>query len=329
MKFSIIGGGSFGTTLAQVLVDNGHTVMIYDINADFVKKINQENKHPFFDGPLSKEIKATQKLEEVIAFSNYFIIATPAKAIRAILKNINSLLKLPSVFVSVSKGLEPESLFRTSEITETEITPKNLKGFVYLSGPCHAEELFVRKITTMVSFSKDQNLAQEIQVAFSNKYLRIYTSDDVIGAEIAASVKNIIAVASGIAYGYGMGENARAALITRGAVEILQIVKVMGGSKETVYGLAGIGDLIVTCSSFHSRNFVAGKKIGEGESCENVLSNAKMVVEGLRTIEAVHNIGLKYNLRLPLIDGCYRIIKGEQTIGEALNELLMRDLKKE
>jgi len=329
MKFSIIGGGSFGTTLAQVLVDNGHTVMIYDINEEFVKKINQKNTHPFFDGSLSKEIKATLNLEETVAFANYFIIATPAKAIRDILKSINLLLKTPSVFVSVSKGLEPDTLYRTSEITEAEIDKQKLRGFVYLSGPCHAEELFVRKITTMVSFSKDQELAKEIQVAFSNNYLRIYTSDDVIGAEIAAAVKNTIAVASGIAYGYGMGENARAALITRGAVEILQIVKVMGGSKDTVYGLAGIGDLIVTCSSFHSRNFVAGKKIGEGESCEDVLTNAKMVVEGLRTIEAVHNIGKKYDLTLPLIDGCYSIIKGKQTIGEALNELLMRDLKKE
>lgn len=329
MNISIIGGGAWGTTLGQTLHDNGHRVLIYDINPKAVEKINN-HFHPFFDTVLPDEVVATTSLKEVIDFSNYFILSVPTKAVRSVLKEINEVLNKPSVFINVSKGIEPQTLKRVSEIVEEEIDKKNLEGFVVLTGPSHAEEVILRKLTLLVSSSKDQKLSEQIQLIFSNEqYLRVYTSNDLIGCEVGGAVKNAIAVISGACTGLGLGENARAAVITRGIIEIIRVVEIMGGKKETAYGLTGIGDLIVTASSENSRNFTAGKKIGQGIPVDQIYAEQKQTIEGIRTIEAMYHLAKEYNVELPMINAAYDIIFNDLPVKEALQNLLSRDLKSE
>ena len=329
MKISIIGGGAWGTTLGQTLHDNGHSVLIYDLNPNAVTKINN-HFHPFFDTVLPNEVRATTNLNEVILFSNYFLLSVPTKAVRSVLKEIDQLLEKPSIFINVSKGIEPDTLKRVSEIVEEEIKDNHLKGFVVLTGPSHAEEMILRKLTLLVSASKDEELAKEVQYIFSNeKYLRVYTSTDLIGCEVGGAVKNAIAVISGICTGLGLGENARAAVITRGIVEIVRVVEMMGGKKETAFGLTGIGDLIVTASSENSRNFTAGKKIGQGLTMDQIYKEQKQTIEGFRTIEAMHQLSLTKSVELPMINSAYEIIFNGLPIAEGLSNLLSRDLKSE
>lgn len=330
MNVSVIGGGAWGCTLAQALADNNHQVLIRDINPEFVDKINNLHQHPFFNETIPSSIKATLDLDLALDFSDTLILCVPTKFMRNVLTEIGSKLKTQKLFVNVSKGIEPDTSKRVSEIV-LEVVPKDvLRGYVVLSGPSHAEEMIVRKITSLVAASKDDILANEVQTLFANeKYLRVYTSNDVIGVETGGAMKNAIAIVSGIGFGMGLGENARAMLITRGIKEIVSIVQALGGSMETAYGLSGIGDLIVTASSFNSRNFQCGKRIGEGLSVEEAVGASAQTVEGIRAINAGYEIGKKYNLELPIIFTAHELVEGKLTATEALEKLMRRSLKKE
>lgn len=330
MKISIIGGGAWGTTLAQALSDNHHETLVRDINAAFVEKINKDHQHPFFNITIPANVKATLSLQEACDFADLIILCVPTKVMRQVLKEINELITTPKIFVNVSKGIEPQTSMLISQIVSQEIRPEMLKEYVVLSGPSHAEELILRKLTTFVSASKDAEIAKMVQKIFSNEtYLRVYTSDDVIGVEAGGAIKNAIAVVSGVASGLGLGENARAALISRGVREIIAVVEILGGKKETAYGLSGIGDLIVTASSLNSRNFQAGLKIGQGESIETVLKNSVQTVEGVRSIEAVHKIGQDNNIELPIIDAAYDVLFNGKEVNNVVSVLLNRKLKEE
>lgn len=330
MNVAIIGGGSWGTTLAQVLSDNGHIVRIRDINPDFVKKINTAHQHPFFDTEIPYNITATLSLREAVDFSDVLILCVPTKAMRQVLREINSLLTAKKLFVNVSKGIEPDTSFRVSQIVTEEVEENHLQGYVVLSGPSHAEEVILRKLTSLVAASEDIALATKVQHLFSNDtYIRVYTSDDVIGVETGGAIKNAIAIVSGIASGMGLGENARAFLISRGVKEIVSIVMALGGKMETAYGLSGIGDLIVTASSLNSRNFQCGLKIGRGMAVEEAIGTINQSVEGIRAILAGHEIGKKYHLELPIIDTAYLVVNNELSAKEALTALLTRSLKTE
>lgn len=330
MRISIIGGGSWGTTLAQVLSDNGHEPLIRDINPEFIKKINEDHVHPFFDTEIPYNISATLSLPLALEHSDILILCVPTKAMRQVLKEIAGIMKGKKVFVNVSKGIEPETSYRVSQIVDEEIPKELLKGYVVLSGPSHAEEVILRKLTSLVAASKDRILAEFVQTLFSNdNYIRVYTSDDVVGVETGGAIKNAIAIVSGIAYGMGLGENARAFLISRGVKEIVSIVTALGGMMETAYGLSGIGDLIVTASSMNSRNFQCGLKIGSGMAVDEAIGAIHQSVEGVRAIIAGHEIGKKYHLELPIIDTAYRVVRNELTAKEALTALLTRSLKPE
>lgn len=329
MKVSFIGGGAWGTTLAQVLSDNGCEVLIRDINEIFVNKINKNHVHPFFDVTIPTNIKATLDLREAVDYADIIILSLPTKFMRGVLKEINQILTSSKTFVNVSKGIEPDTSLRVSQIVEQEINKEYLKAYVVLSGPSHAEELILRKLTTLVSASNNFEAAKLVQNLFSNDYLRVYTGSDVIGVETGGAIKNAIAIVSGISTGLGLGENARAALIARSIREIIAIVVALGGKKETAYGLSGIGDLIVTASSMNSRNFQTGLKIGQGMPVEEALSSSKQTVEGIRTIEAAHEIGLKYNLDLPIINVAYDFIHGKIKFTDAIPLLMNRELKNE
>lgn len=329
MKIGIIGGGSWGTTLAQALTDNNNLVLINYVNSDFVKKINETHLHPFFDKPIPESIKATTNLEEVADWSDYLVLCVPTKFMRGVLKNLYMVSKNKKTLINVSKGIEPSTSLLVSQIVEQEMKEK-VESYVVLSGPSHAEEMIDRKFTCLVSASKNPEAAKKVQLIFSNdKYVRVYTSDDVVGVETGGAIKNAIAVVSGIATGLGLGENARAALITRGIRETIKVVEILGGKTETAYGLSGIGDLIVTASSMNSRNFQAGLRIGKGEDYKHVLETSAQTVEGIRTIEAAHEIGKRYNTELPLIDLAYSVLFEGVDINNALKILLNRDLKDE
>ena len=330
MKVAIIGGGAWGTTLAQVLSDNGHDVIIRDINPDFVKKINEEHLHPFFDEVIPGNIKATLDLKEAVNYSNSLVLCVPTKAMRMVLNEINEVAEDKKLFINVSKGIEPNTSYRVSEIVNEVISKDNLLGYVVLSGPSHAEEVILRKLTSLVAASENLSYATEVQHMFSNdKYMRVYTCDDVIGVETGGAIKNAIAIVSGVASGIGLGENARAMLITRGVKEIVSIITALGGKMETAFGLSGIGDLIVTASSMNSRNFQCGLKIGSGMAVEEAIGSINQSVEGVRAIIAAHEIGIKHNLELPIIDTAFMVVNNEMSAKDALSKLVSRKLKTE
>lgn len=329
MNISIIGGGAWGTTLAQVLADNKNNVLIRDINLDFVNKINVWHFHPSFAVSIPESIKATSSLEEAVNYSDIIVLCVPTKVIRSVISQIDKLANSQKLYINVSKGIEPETGDLVSDIVKEVTSPNKIKGFVVLSGPSHAEELIFRKFTTLVSASTNKELAEMIQELFANNYLRVYTSTDVRGVEVGGAVKNAIAVVSGIASGLGLGENARAALICRGMKELVQIIETLGGKKETAYGLSGLGDLIVTASSMNSRNFKTGLKIGQGQSVVEAVNSSSQTVEGIRTINACYQIAKKYNLDLPIINTSYELVNNKIDLNGGVSMLLNRKLKPE
>lgn len=329
MKVGIIGGGSWGTTLAQVLYDNGHDTLIYDINEANVSKLNN-HIHPLFDIPIPEKLQGTTNLSKVVDYADYLLLAVPTAVMRDVIKEINKILHKKTFFINVSKGIEPITFMRVSEIVTEEINEKYLGGYVALTGPSHAEETIKRKLTLLTAASTNEELAIFVQELFSNgSYMRVYRTSDLIGAEVGGAAKNAIAVVSGAATGLNLGENARAALITRGIVEIVKCVEAMGGDRETAFGLTGIGDLIVTASSENSRNFQAGKRIGEGVPLEKVFSESKMTIEGVRSIIAFHELAMDRGFELPIISTAYNVLFNNLDIKTAITLLLTRELKEE
>ncbi|QVK20324.1 NAD(P)H-dependent glycerol-3-phosphate dehydrogenase [Mycoplasmatota bacterium] len=330
-NISVIGGGSWGTALAQLLLDNGHDVIVRDNNKHNVDNINNNHTIDVLeDVILHKGMKATTSIKEVIDFADFIVISVPTKVMRNALNEVKDVLTTPKVFINASKGIEPVTFKRVSEIVEEVIPNEYLKGFVSISGPSHAEEVVLRKLTSIVSTSVDYKLAKEVQTIFHNKnYFRVYTSTDIIGAEMGASLKNVIALASGILTGLGYGDNARAALITRGLVEMNRLSVAVGAESKTLLGLTGIGDLIVTCTSLHSRNFQAGFKIGSGTNLEETLNSMTMVVEGARSAKAAYDLAKELDIEIPIIEATYDIIYNHISPNESISKLMNRDLKAE
>ncbi len=329
MLIGIIGGGAWGTTLGQLLIDNGHQAIIYDNKLSNVDNINAHT-HPFFKTKLPKGLKATTKLADVVSKTNYLLLAVPTKVMREVLQQINEKLVEKTFFICVSKGLEPATGKTMSQLVREEINQNYFGGYAILTGPSHAEEVIKRHVTLLTVAADDEDFSQLIQRVFSNnKYMRIYTSKDIIGLEVSGASKNAIAVVSGILTGFGMGENARAALITRGILEIARVVEYYGGNRQTAFGLAGVGDLIVTASSEHSRNFRAGKKIGQGFGIKEIYQAEAQTIEGFRSIKALYNLFLAKKLYLPIIETAYQVIFNGLPIEKGLLNLLSNTLKEE
>lgn len=331
-NITIIGAGSWGCALARILADNKYNVLMYDIDEKAVKEINENhtNTNKLFNAVLPKNVKATTSLEQAISFSNYIVLAVPTAVVRNVLKQINHLLKESKVFINASKGIEPESFKRVSEIVKEEIDEKYYQGFVAITGPSHAEEVVAQKLTIVGAASDDIELAKKVQEMFSNQqYFRVYTVNDLIGAELGGALKNIYAIASGIVDGIGFGVNAKAAVISRALVEMKRLAKVLGAKEDTLNGLTGVGDLIVTCTSNLSRNYQAGYMIATGKNLEETLANMSMVVEGARTCISAYQAAKKYNVYTPLIDGVYEIIYNHKNPLDILSEYMSTNLKDE
>lgn len=331
-KVSIIGAGSWGSALARILGDNHYQVLLYDTDKNTVDEINHfhTNLSKLPVGMLPLKVKATTSIKEVIDFSDIIVLSVPSKVLRSVLNLINEIIDKPKLFVNTSKGLEPDTYLRVSEVLNTTINNHYIKGFVALTGPSHAEEVIRQLPTTICSVSTNKEDAKLIQKIFNNStYFRVYTGSDLVGSELCSAIKNVYAIASGMLEGCGYGDNARAGLISRALVEMKRIVVAMGGKEDTIYGLTGVGDLVVTTTSHHSRNFQAGVKLAKGSNLAETIASMSMVVEGARTAEAVYEVSKKLNLSTPIIDAVYNVIYRKQSVKKAVAELMNRSLKDE
>lgn len=330
-NITVVGAGSWGTALAQVLCDNKNNVMLYDLNQDVVNDINQnhQNSRFFADLKLPSSLVATTNLKEALKDAQMILLSVPTKVIRDVLKSINQELDHSVIIINASKGIEPGTHKCVSEIVKEEIDPKHLEAFVALTGPSHAEEVIERAVTTVTCASTVAEKANIIQEMFNNQYFRVYRVNDLIGVEIGGSIKNVIALAAGIIAGLGYGDNAKAALITRGLVEIKRLGTAVGANEETFSGLSGLGDLIVTCTSVHSRNWQAGYKIGSGSDLQEAIDSMTMVVEGVRTCQATYEMAQALQIEMPIVETVYEVIFNKLDPRVAIAQLMTRDMKPE
>ncbi len=329
MKTAVLGTGSWGTALAQVLCDNGHEVLLWGIDEDQVLDIN-ENHHntKYFDAPINPNLVATTDLNQ-IKDSDIVLLAVPSIAIEGVITQIKDILEKKVIVINVAKGFHPVTHERLSVVIEKTMPKDKLKCVVSLIGPSHAEEVIVRLLTTVNAVSNDEDAAILVQELFSNQYFRVYRNTDVIGAEIGVAVKNIMAIASGVLEGIGQGDNARAALMTRGLAEMSRFGIAMGGKAETYLGLDGVGDLIVTCTSKHSRNFMAGYAIGKAGGAKSFLSHNSKTVEGVFACKIVYEEAKKHQISMPITDEVYAVLYENKDPRDAITSLMNRSLKSE
>lgn len=330
-KIAVLGAGSWGTALAMVLSDNGHSVTLWGNKSELINEINEfhTNKRYLPEIELPHSLKATVELSDAVEDAKYILLVVPTKAIREVCQKLNPILTSKVTIIHASKGIEPDSSKRISEMISEEIDEKFLGSVVVLSGPSHAEEVALRHPTTVTSASSNMEEAREVQELFSNGYFRVYTNEDVIGVEIGGALKNIIALAAGITDGLGYGDNAKAALMTRGLAEIIRLGKEMGANPQTFAGLTGMGDLIVTCTSVHSRNWRAGNLLGKGQSLDEVLDNMGMVVEGVRTTKAAYQLAKQAKVEMPIVNELYAVLFEGKNPKLGVDSLMNRDMRHE
>jgi glycerol-3-phosphate dehydrogenase (NAD(P)+) len=324
-RIAVVGAGSWGTVLASVLADNGHEVNIWARNAKIVEEINNFHCNEKYLGKakLSSDLVATNSLEMAVVNKEVVLFAVPSHSMREMVKQVKPYLQAESLLIHAAKGFEQETWKRMSEVMLEEL-PDWRDRIVVLSGPSHAEEVIHRSPTTVVVASSCQHSAELTQTLFINPYFRVYTNPDVIGVEVGGALKNIVALATGLSDGLGYGDNARAALMTRGLAEIARLGLAMGADPITFVGLSGVGDLIVTCTSNYSRNWRAGYQIGQGKSLDDVLSNMHMVVEGVKTTRAGHALKQKHQIEMPITEQLYEVLFGGKDSKIAVDDLMRR-----
>lgn len=328
MKISFIGAGSWGTALSIVVADNGHDVKIWDIDPDHIKAMQTTRRNDkYLNGVMIPEnIEPTSDVAYCLKGADVLVVAVASQAYRSVMESHGAYIDEKTIIVNVAKGIENGTLLRISEVI-SEFKPNN--PYVMLSGPSHAEEVSHRLPTTLVSASKSKEVAQLIQDLFSTEYLRVYTNPDVTGVELGGALKNIIALAAGITDGMGFGDNAKAALMTRGIREITRLGMKLGAKVDTFTGLSGVGDLIVTCTSMHSRNRRCGIMIGEGLSREEAEQKVGMVVEGIYATKAAYDLSKKYGVEMPIVDELYQVLYHGSDAKLAVKNLMLRARKHE
>lgn len=329
-KISVIGSGGWGIALTILLHKNGHDLTIWSFDkkeAEELKKTRQ-NKTKLPNILLPEDVKVTDDLREAVDDKDILILAVPSKAIRSVSKSLKNIIKDNQIIVNVAKGLEEDTLETMTDIIEEELKDKNPKVAV-LSGPSHAEEVGKGIPTTCVVSAHNKELTLYLQNIFMNPSFRVYTSPDMLGIEIGGALKNVIALAAGIADGLNYGDNTKAALITRGIKEISTLGVAMGGEQSTFYGLTGLGDLIVTCASMHSRNRRAGILLGQGKTLDEAIKEVNMVVEGVYSAKSALMAAKKYNVEIPIIEQVNAVLFENKNAAEAVNELMIRDKKLE
>lgn len=329
MKIGIIGTGTWGTALGRMLSVNNHDVIMFSVFDEHIKQLDKNRVHENLKGMIiPNEIKFTSNMKEVVEDKDIIVFALPSIYLRENVRKAKQYIKDNQIIVDVAKGIETDTLYTMSQLIEDELNNPNMK-VVALSGPTHAEEVALDMPSTIVSACKDLDAAKVVQDVFMNNNMRVYTNDDVLGVELCGALKNIIALATGISTGLGFGDNAKAAIITRGMLEMSRLGLAMNAKKETFSGLAGIGDLIVTCTSMHSRNNRCGMLIGKGYKVEDAVKEVGMVVEGLNALPAAIKLIEKYNVEMPIISMVYEIVNNNVDPKQAVIALMNRDKKEE
>ena len=327
-KVSVLGSGSWGTAISLLLSDNGHDVTLWSFSRDEISSIakKRENTEKLPGVKLPEGITYSWDLEKSVKSADILVVAVPSTVLRGMAAKTGAYVKPGQIIVTVSKGIEEGTL-----MTQTQIVEDEIKGIpvVALSGPSHAEEVGRRMPTTLIAASENSAAAETVQDIFMNDYMRVYTSEDVLGVELGGSLKNVIALAAGVCDGLGFGDNSKAALITRGIAEMSRLAIAMGAKQETLGGLSGIGDLIVTCESRHSRNRRAGILIGQGKTMDEAMKEVNMVVEGVYSAKAALALGRKYNVSLPIIEQVNRVLFEDKDAKTAVYELMNREKKSE
>lgn len=328
MKIAVIGSGGWGTAISVLLANKGYKVYLWSWRQEETDRLNRdrENKE-FLQGiSLPENIICSHNMEECVNQAELIVTAVPSTATRTTARQLSQFVAEGQGLVNISKGIEEQTLMRLSQVYAEEIPQARIAA---MSGPSHAEEVAKKLPTTNVVASEDIELAKNIQNIFMNEYFRVYTDTDIIGLELGGSLKNVIALCAGISDGLGYGDNTKAALITRGLAEISRLGIAMGAEEKTFMGLSGMGDLIVTCTSMHSRNRRAGILLGKGKSLQEALDEVHMVVEGVNAAASAYKLSKKYNIEMPIVEEANNILYNGANAREAVLKLMTREKKHE
>jgi len=327
VHIAVIGGGGWGTTLAILLAKKGYDVLLWIYEKDLAQEIQKTRVNMTYlpDVTLPHNIKVSNSIEDVVKDARHIINAVPSQYTRGVFTNVLKYIHRDAQITSVSKGIEKGTLLTVSQILK-KLTDRNV---AVLSGPSFAKEV-VKKLPTAVTIAHtDSNIRTQLQDIFNTDYFRVYTHDDVLGVELGGALKNVIAIASGISDGLGLGFNARAAIITRGLAEITRLGVAMGAKEETFRGLSGLGDLILTCTAHLSRNYTVGFRLGQGNKLKDILSDMTMVAEGIATAGSAYKLSERYKIEMPIVEQVYKIIYEDKEPAQAVKDLMNRSLKPE
>ena len=331
MRVSVLGAGGWGTALSVVLSSNGHQVTLWEYKRNYAKALHKTRHNkiylPGIDIP--KDITITNSLDEACEGQHLIVLAIPSQFIRGVVEKIKKYDFHDTIIVSVAKGIEKDSLLTVSLIIKEVLKDIDDKNIGVISGPSHAEEVALKIPTAVVAASKSERTAEQIQAAFMTSYLRVYSSTDIIGVELGGALKNVIAVGAGIIDGAKFGDNTKAAIMTRGIAEISRLGIELGARPETFSGLSGMGDVIVTCMSRHSRNRYVGEQIGKGKKLKDVLKSMNMVAEGVVTSKSARDLAMQAKVDAPIIDAVYQILYEDRDARKMTFELMTRDMKSE
>lgn len=324
MKIAVIGAGSWGTALARLVAINGNDTCVWSIDAKEVEILNtyHEQTEKLPGVKLPDNVSFTTELNEAVSQAEICVMAVPSPFVRETSSKLKSIITDGQIIVNVAKGIETGTLMTMSQIIESEIPQAEV---AVLSGPSHAEEVGKDVPTLVVVSAEKQETAEKVRSVFMNHAFRVYLNPDTLGVELGAALKNVIALAAGVADGLGCGDNTKAALITRGIAEMKRLGEAMGAKSETFSGLSGTGDLIVTCSSMHSRNRRAGILMGQGKTMQEAMDEVKMVVEGVHSAKAAMELAKKYDVNAPLIEEMYKLLFEDKSAKECLESLMSRD----
>lgn len=333
MNISIIGGGSWGLAISKLLTDNGHNVTIWEFNPKYVDMINEYKENSDFLPGITIKAKVTNSLNDSINnMTDFIVLATPSSFLENTLKNIAPILKKYTQIkgiINVAKGYNHKNGELITDLIKQSLPKEFAYKICVLSGPSHAEEVAKGLPTTVTVAGTNLELLEQIQAAFSNDYFRVYSSFDLIGVELGGAIKNVIALAAGIVSGLGLGDNTLGALLTRGNVEIKRLAQALGAKAETLDGLSGIGDLITTAISPHSRNRFVGFELGKGRKLNDIIDNMKMIAEGVPATYTTRKLAHKLHIEMPIVEATYLVLEDKMSPQEAITKLMNRNLKSE
>jgi len=330
-KIGVIGAGSWGTTLADLLAKNGHDVTLWAYEPELVREMAESGSNSLFlpDIRLSPRLRFTNSLREAAADKALLLFVVPSQVVRGVISSVLPFLAPEAVIVSATKGIELETLMLVSQIYAELLPPELYRNFAVLSGPSFAREVAQEMPTAVVAAAAETTVARHVQNTFTTGYFRVYTNTDATGVELGGAIKNVIAIAAGISDGLGFGHNTRAALITRGLAEMTRLGLAMGAQTATFAGLAGMGDLVLTCTGDLSRNRSVGMKLGRGMGLTEILAEMRMVAEGVKTTESARDLARRLGVDMPITEKVYQILYHDKPAREAVIELMTRDPKAE